>query len=236
MLCVNQRLLTFDAMRHSDCQMQSSIDMQNERTNMTKTVTDYKAELLAAIDARATYESSKSSDNTSMQSTLANIRKLVDHDAVASVMLASNVAPDFINRNERSNARYNVYAAEKVVNIARALASVATLNHYTRATLATANAISKSEHAVKTLSHKDAACACSQSVKHTDSKREAIIKHVRYAKHIAANTASTQSSSSINALQTFNVLNESRDASNAVCYSINADNVNAAQLVALATA
>ncbi|SER26744.1 hypothetical protein SAMN05216548_11434 [Faunimonas pinastri] len=180
-------------------------------------VTAYRASLIAAFDARATYESAKNSENTSMQNTLATMKKSVDHDAIASIMLAANVDATFINRAERSNARFNVYASEKVINVARACASAAQLNHYTRAILLTAQAFQNAE---LRMTHKDAISACSMSCK-SDAKREKII--VKYMKHVAANTASTQSSSSINALQMFDVLRETRDESNAICYTLNTE-------------
>ena len=194
-------------------------------------VTEYRATLISAIDARGTHETTKNAENTSMQATLAQLRKSVDHDAIASVMLASNVNANFINTSERVSNRFNVYSAEKVINVARAIAKVATLNHYTLAVFKTALALAKTN---STLTHKDAACACSMSVKHTDSKRESVIKSARYAKHVAANTASTQSSSSINALQACNVLTETRDAANVVTYTLNTTSEAYSALVALA--
>lgn len=187
---------------------------------MTTSTQDYRTALLASVDARAAHELAKNSENTSMQATLSQIRKSVDHDVIAQIMLASNVNVDFLNTSERVSNRFNVYSAEKVINVARACAKVTALNHYTLAVFKTAQALAKIE---TPLTHKDAACACSMSVKHSDSKREAIIKSSRYAKHVAANTASTQSSSSINALQTFKVLTETRDAANTVSYALNVD-------------
>lgn len=170
-----------------------------------------------AISERAAFEASKSAENTNMQRTLETLAKSVAHERIAELLTASNVDAQFINRAERSNARYNVYAAEKVVNVARTLAKVASLNHYTLAVLRTAIALEASD---SHLTHKDAVCACSASVKHTSKERESLISKTRFAKHVSANTASTQSSSSINALQTCNVLQESRDAANIVTYSL----------------
>lgn len=187
---------------------------------MTQAVQDFRAALLDAIDSRAAYESAKNVDNTSMQKTLSDIRKSVNHDTIANMMLASNVDAAIINRAERSNNRFNVYSYEKIVNVARYLASVASINHYTRAILASVHAFETAEF---TFTHKDAVCACSKAVKQTDSKKESILKSVRYDKHVAANTASTQASSSLNALIAFNVLRESRDEANNVTYSLNRD-------------
>ncbi|MBS7701478.1 MULTISPECIES: hypothetical protein [unclassified Chelatococcus] len=96
-------------------------------------VADFRASLVAAIDARIAYEKDKDADNMSMRKTLANIRKSADHDRIAEIMLASQCDTNRINRSERSNARYNVYAYEKDINIARSIARVNALNHYTRA-------------------------------------------------------------------------------------------------------
>lgn len=190
-------------------------------------VSEFRAQLIAAIDARAQYERDKNADNDSMQETLKDIRKSVDHDLIASVMLAANYDANRINRSERVNARYNVYAYEKDVNIARCAASVASLNHYTRAILLTAKSLKSAD---LKLTHDDAQSACSLSVKSSDAKREKLI--VKYQKHTSAKTAATQSSSSINALQAFDILRETRDAANKVCYILNEENELTAKLLA----
>ena len=180
---------------------------------------------VVAIDARIDYEVTKNVENTSIVKTLRDLRKSVDHVKIAEIMLACNVDADFINRAERVSARFNVYSAEKVVNVARAQAAAASLNHYTRAIFLTALAL---ENVDLQLTHKDAVVACSRDAKHSDAKRA---KHVvRYDKCVAASTCATQSSSSINALQMFSVFKESRDAANNVCYSINRDAVAAIAL------
>lgn len=196
---------------------------------MTKTVQDYSNELSAAIALRADFEMNKSADNTSIQECLTKLAKSVSHDTIASIMMQSNVDADFINKSERVNNRFNVYAAEKVANVARAIAVVNNLNHYTLAIFKTALAL---ESASFTLSHKSAVAACSASVKHSDAKQERLIKTTRYAKHVAANTASTQASSSINALQQFNVFVETRDAANAIAYTIDRTSYAAIALAA----
>ena len=182
-------------------------------------VQDYLSSLNAAIDSRAAYEASKNADNNSIQSVLAALRKDFNRaEVIAQIMIDNSVNAEFINRQERSNNRYNVYAAQKVENAVSASANTEALNHYTLAILKVACAL-------KTVSHKDAVSACSAGVKHSDTARERVIKSLRYAKHVAANTASTQSSSSLNALQTLNVISESRDANNDVIYSVNSDSL-----------
>jgi hypothetical protein len=185
----------------------------------------YRASLLASFDARAAYELAKNVENTSMQDTLRDLRKSVDHDAICEVMMNANVDCAFINRAERVNARFNVYAAQKVVNVARFSRSAATLNHYTRAVLLSAYALQKNN---MTLTHTDAQAACSLNCNTDKSK----MKHlVRYQQYRDPKTAATQSSSSINALQMYDVLRETRDASNATVYTVNLDSALARDLL-----
>jgi hypothetical protein len=174
--------------------------------------------IVASFDRRAAYELDKNSDNDSMQKTLADMRKTVSHNAIASIMSVANVDADFINKSERVSARFNVYSAEKVINVAQSVARVRALNHYTRAILATCVKLAAND---TLLTHDDAQSACSLSVKSKDAKREKLI--VKYQKHVSKSTADTQSSSSINALQMYNVLIETRDASNVVCYRLNTE-------------
>jgi hypothetical protein len=185
---------------------------------MTNNVTSYSAALQVAIADRIAYEISKNAENDSIVSCINSIAKDVAHDSIASIMMQSSCDANFLNRSERISARYNVYAAEKVANIARAIAVVKTLNHYSLHILQSALAL---EANAFVLSHKSAVAACSSSIKHSDAKQERVLKSTRYAKHVAAQTASTQASSSLNALCTMNVLSETRDASNAVAYLVN---------------
>lgn len=189
-------------------------------------VAAYVASLNAAFDARAAYETAKNADNASMTKTLTTLRKSIAHDAVASVMLACNVSADFINRAERSNARFNVYSAEKVANVARYLSvSTEVLNHYTLAILKSCIALSDAK---LSLTHADAQVACSSDARSLDAKKKKLI--AQYARVVAANTASTQSSSSINALQMFSIIKETRDANNAIAYVFNDEHSHAKEL------
>lgn len=178
--------------------------------------TQYQDTLLASVATRRAYEIAKNSENTSIIATLAKIEKRFTQVAVAALCETANLNADFLNRQERTSARFNVYSAEKVVSDV----CYATMNHYSKAILRAAKAL---RDAKLVLTHADAVAACSLSVTHKDKSRAKIIASARYAKHVAANTASTQSSSSINSLAALNVLTESRDEANHVCYSI-ADN------------
>lgn len=182
-------------------------------------VAEFHAALLAAFDARSAYEARKNAENDSIQSKLKAMRKALDHKRIAEIMLASNCDASRINRQERDNARYNVYAYEKDINIARTLASVASLNHYTLHILKTAKAL---HDAGMTLTHDDAFCACMRGSKASDTKKNKLIS--RYDRiEVSKGTASTQSSSSINALQSFDVLRETRNEQGVTCYVLNVE-------------
>lgn len=181
---------------------------------MTKKTNAYLATLVSAIEERSAYEAAKNAENANIQKTLQGIRADLEHAAIAEVMASASVPSGFINAAERGNARYNVYAAEKVANVARVLAGAGRLNHYTRAILASAQ---RCKAAGLPFTHADAVSACSLSVKLTPEKAPYI---VQYEKHIAPNTASTQASSSVAALKTFGILSEGKSPSGAVAYGL----------------
>lgn len=189
-----------------------------------KKLATYITELNNAFDARAEYETAKNADNLNMQKTLADLRASATHETIAKLMLSANLDASFINRAERSNARFNVYSAEKVINVFRAIASVATLNHYTLNIL---KSVIACDNAQIDFTQRDAVSACSLDVK-VDSAKASLIS--QYAKHIALNTASTQASSSLNALIMCNVITERRNASNTTCFTLT-DSDNAKALI-----
>jgi len=182
-------------------------------THKTK-ATHMQNEYTQAIAERVRYEL-EDKNNQKLSPDFAKLTKACEHETIAQIMRAHNVDANYINRQERSNARYNIKSAIKVPNIARVIAAVDRLNHYTRAVLLTARAL---EANGLMLTHNDAQAACSKQIKARDNKRDKLI--VRYDANIAPSTVTTQSSSSINALQMFNVLIETRDAANVVSYKL----------------
>lgn len=185
---------------------------------------NYRDALINAIEQRKSFEASHDATNDNIQDTLTKLIKEC-HDKTCETLASLNVDVAFINRHERANKRFNVYAAQKVTNIARYLNASASLNHYTRAIVETMLAL---EAAKLTLTQADAQAACSLDVKVKDNKKTKLIK--RYQKHVAASTAATQSSSSLNALQVCNVIRESRNDANETIYMLN-DNTSAKALL-----
>lgn len=192
---------------------------------MTQTVDTFAAQIRASVATRRDYEIAKNASCESMLHNLKTFDKTLANDALVALLAASNMHADTLNRSERNNARFNVYSFEKVLRDV----SVIRMNHYSLAIVRAAIAL---EAASLTLTHQDAVVACSLDAKHKDSKRAALIKTARYQKHVALNTASTQSSSSINSLAALNVLTETRDASNAVAYTLNRESALAQSMIA----
>jgi hypothetical protein len=172
-----------------------------------------------AIETRKAYEVEKNAQCESILLKLNNLRDNMTHETIAEFCAKTHLNANFINRQERKNARFNIYSADKVANIARASVKAAMLNHYTLAIIRAALAL---ESADLIMTQRDAESACSLDLS-TDKEREKLIKSCKYQRNVAANTASTQASSSINALQEYSVLIETRDTSNNRVYKLNAE-------------
>ena len=194
----------------------------------------YAETLRASVATRRAYEIDKNASCDSMLRALAAFDKRLANDAVVNLCEVANLDNDILNRQERNNARFNIYSFAKILDDV----SFATMNHYSKAILRAAIALRDSEmsHAEhdRSLTHADAVQACTLDATQKDKARAKIIANARYQKHVALSTASTQSSSSINSLQSLNVLVETRDAANNTCYVL-ADNDFTCALVQLAS-
>jgi hypothetical protein len=192
-----------------------------------KNTASYIADLKIAFDARRAFENAKAKDSSSnIHKTLAALEKSVTRDAIAKVFVAHNIDANLINRAVRADSRINVYAFEKIENVASALLKAQALNHYSRAILATAKALTEND---MQLTNQDAQSACTLDFKLKDAKREKLVH--KYQKHVAYSTATTQSSSSLEALCTFNILKRGKNESGETVYILQ-DNESAKALCA----
>lgn len=199
------------------------ITQASQTSNVDQSVDAYSAQLIAAVDVRSAYESAKNADNDTMQAKLKSFKVSVSHARIAEIMQMSNVDANLLNRQERVNARYNEKAYVKVINIARAIAKVENLNIYTRAILQSVKLFEENE---MMLTERESKLACSAHNRIADVKRNSCL--IRTSKIYDASTCSTQASSTNNALQAYNILIETRDAANNVCFKLNREN-NATQ-------
>lgn len=193
-------------------------------TKINEAVIAYTADVAAALAARKIYETEQNPTNNNIQKTLDGLVKDFASVDVCKFMHAASVDADFINRQERKNKRFNVYSAQKVANVARAAAAAESLNAYTATLLRTAIALTRAD---MSMTHRDAHSALCLDLKVDAAKAQHV---VRYGKNIASNTADTQSSSSINALQMFNVLKEIRDDKNEIAYVVDLSNATTKRL------
>lgn len=188
------------------------------------------SDLNASYDERVSYQRSKVADKGENKAkgddniflTIADIRKTTTHEVTAKVLLASHVDASFINRQLRDNARMNVKCIVKVNNIAQVIASHATLNSYTRSILITAIALTRANDV---MTNADAQASICNALK----ARSPLIN--RYATNVAANTASTQSSSTNNALKVYNVFKETRSITNEAAYIVDFENATTKKLM-----
>ena len=191
------------------------------------TIASYIVSLNEAFDARADFERSKAKDDSSnIHKTLAKLRKNVTRESVASFFMSHNIDAALINRAIRADSRINVYAYEKIENVASAALKSEALNHYSVAILKSALSLEGVDSA---LTFEDAKAACSADSKLKDNKRDKLIK--RYSRIVASGTASTQSSSSLEALCAFDVLKRSRNSEGDTVFIVNHENDVAKALI-----
>jgi hypothetical protein len=185
---------------------------------------DAKSFALAVVqefDTRIAYENTKNSENDNIVKTLNKSSAKLASVSAARVMMTCNVASSFINRAERVNAKYNVYASEKLADI------IASLRDARCFTNAINNAVIRSMlkcDAKIAFTHKLAIASASDKVNVDATIRKHLVRHT-----VSVSTASTQASSTMNALVTANICEEYRDDSNIVAYRLR-DNVQVAAL------
>lgn len=166
-------------------------------------VSNYATALASAIEKRKALELSKNASNESIQKALKSLASDCAHADVARLMLSAHADADFINSFERVNNAFNVKSAKKVFNVARYLLKVASLDHYTKAILLS---MKRFNSASVLFTQKDAQAALKKSAENANA---ALL--VRYNRiDVDASTASTQASSSLNALQVLNMIVEKR--------------------------
>jgi hypothetical protein len=186
---------------------------------------DAKSFALAVVqefDTRIAYENTKNSENDNIVKTLNKSSAKLASVSAARVMMTCNVAASFINRAERVNAKYNVYASEKLADI---IASLRDARCFTNAiNNAIVRSMLKCDAAKIAFTHKLAIASASDKVNVDATMRKHLVRHT-----VSVSTASTQASSTMNALVTANICEEYRDDSNNVAYRLR-DNVQVAAL------
>jgi hypothetical protein len=199
---------------------QSVADEQDDNSGSDETVSleSYVRALQTAVYDRAVYENEKNPENATMYAKLKSFAREVSNVRLASVMRASNVDANLLNRQERVNARFNEKSYVKVLNIARAIDGAESLNVYTRAILASVKCF---EDNGMQITQSETKLACSAGTRASATVRNSAL--IRTSRIYDPSTMSTQASSTNNALQAYDVIREVRNANGELCFALNRD-------------
>jgi hypothetical protein len=184
--------------------------MTKTTTAVEKTFEDLRSEVSVAqmqamadltaeeFDARMTFEHRERPGNEKIQEKLKSAKTRMTSLGIAGVMVAAKISPDFVNRSVTEGRRYNVYAFEKFNDLAGGLVSGSFKNAVNLAILKSLYAFSAAAQPFTGLA---ALAACSDKVKVEKGMSAHLTRHT-----VSAATAPTQTSSTMNALQTLGIV------------------------------
>jgi hypothetical protein len=163
------------------------------------------AETAAAFDARMAFEILHRPGNASIQAKLTAAKSKLTSAAAANVMIAVQMDPGFVNRtvgnatnpNPDGERRYNVYAFDKLADL---LVGMDSGVFHNAVNLAVMKSMFKFRAAGVAFSGVAAQAAVSDKVKVDKAMEVLLVRHT-----VSAATAPTQVSSTMNALQTLGV-------------------------------
>ncbi len=173
--------------------------MANTKTlaNLIKAVTADQtatkiAEITNAFEARKAHEALTASANSSIQDKLVAYHKKMALPGIATLLVAIDVSPSFINRELTAGKRFNVYAIDKTNDLLHGLNSGHFKNAINQAVLKSMFAFEKAKIAF------DGQAALAAASDKVATKKELVPFLTRHT--VDAGTAPTQSSSTMNAL------------------------------------
>lgn len=153
------------------------------------------------LDDRADFEKAKNPDNENIQRTLTKARKLMVTKRAARVLLAANVDPAILNRSVHEGARYNVYAIGKLADAIYGLSGGAVANAIN---IAVMKSLFRFRAQGLVFTGEMAKAAASDKIRVADNAiKNALVRHT-----VSASTAPTQASSTMQALRTLGIVNE----------------------------
>lgn len=181
---------------------QSSETLEFDRVTSSYTEAEVVAmahKAVAAIDTRCAFEKDKKGEDANIQRTLKKCRAVMTSKRAARVMLACNVDPEVMNRTVHEGARYNVYAIGKLGDAVFGLSGGVIANAIN---LAIMRSLFRFRAAGLTFTGEMAKAACSAQIRVADTAlRNALVRHT-----VAPSTAPTQSSSTMQALETLGIV------------------------------
>ncbi len=167
------------------------------------------------FDARVAFETAHKSA-ASLFDKLAKSRKFFTNRHVAKFCVDYAITLDFVNRQETSAKRFNIYAINKVEDvISSCRMHSACKNAINFAIVSTLFALDAAKLRDKMTHVLAKVCASDKETLADISLRRYLTRHT-----VSTSTSSTQASSTINALQVLNVVKSSRDANNVECFNL----------------
>lgn len=155
-----------------------------------------------AVDDRAAFENVKNPDNANIHRTLKKLRHQVVTRRAARVMLAAGIDPSFINRQLHDGSRYNVYAIGKLGDLMDGLTGGNVDNAINRAVLWSLYKLSDAGMGFTM----EVAKMCASRA-YTGKDEASALARSHLTRHtVAATTAPTQASSTMQALTTLGVV------------------------------
>lgn len=177
------------------------VTVEGDLSEMIKSITEEnaamtKASVLKQFDDRANFELDNGGTDKKLD-LLKSYAGRLSNDSVVKVLAALKFDTGFVNQ-QRGSKRYNVYAVDKVADIAAALAGVAIRNKVN-------NAIVRSLFACRAAGLEFtgliADAAVSDKVRVQDHIKKVLVRH-----SVSESTVDTQRSSTMSALQLFGVV------------------------------
>jgi hypothetical protein len=152
--------------------------------------------ILMGLDDRAAFEEAKNPDNDSIQKTLKKLNSALASPKAAAVIDVTSTPVDFMNQGGAN--RYNVYAIDKLADIVAGLSGGVMRN-------AINNAVTKSlfrfRAAGESFTGEMAKAAASDKIRIQGAIKAQLVRHT-----VSAQTAPTQASSTMQALQTLGIV------------------------------
>lgn len=170
---------------------------------LIKAVTeDMRTAMLVSVEAqfddRAAYERAVNPSNGTIQDKLKGYRTRMAKPGIAGIMIATKIDEAFLNRSISEGKRFNIYAIDKMNDLLHGLNS----GHFKNAiNIAVMKSLFKFRAAGMPFTGLAAQACASDKVKVDRAMQQHLVRHT-----VAAGTAPTQSSSTMNALQVLGVV------------------------------
>lgn len=157
------------------------------------------AKLNLHYDVRSDFEKAKNGFNENIQDTLKKERARMTRPGLAAILAACDVDPSFVNREEHTGKRFNVYALGKINDV---IYGVSSGGHFKNAiNLAVMRSLFRARKAGIAFTGALAQAAASDKVSIDKAISAVLIRHT-----VSASTAPTQSSSTMNALEVLGIV------------------------------